>query len=152
MAEKQVDEVSSGIMRAAEQYAVIQGISLTQKRLLYEFLAYPGKNGKTLSGLSAEGVTAKADAAAELLYITRRWMGVHIIKHYYVMRQYRDASTVVLGFLKYLKSEGTLPAKMAKELDAAIEVGCRFCSADSLTTMVGYIVSMPATPAPTQQL
>jgi hypothetical protein len=54
--------------------------------------------------------------------MSRRWFGLHIIKHYYVMRQYKDASGIVLGFLKFMKAEGTLPSSMSKDLDTAIQV------------------------------
>lgn len=120
--------VAQAILSAAERFCHEKnGVSLTQKRLLYEYLAYPGPNGKTLSGLYAEGAAASSKATVDLVYITRRWFGLHIIKHYYVMRQYKDASGVVLNFLKFLRSEGTLPSSFSKALDAAIEVcvcGC----------------------------
>ena len=51
-------------------------------------------------------------------------MGKHIPKHYYVMRQYEEASGVVLEFLQFLRSEASsLPAGFPAELDEAIEVG-----------------------------
>lgn len=52
-----------------------------------------------------------------------RWMGFHIIKHYYAMRQYVEASSGVRDFLQFLRSEARLPADFAAALDAAIEVG-----------------------------
>jgi hypothetical protein len=50
-------------------------------------------------------------------------MGKFILKHYYVMRQFEEASGVVLDFLQFLRSEASLPADFRAELDAAIEVG-----------------------------
>lgn len=122
MADTNVDAISSSILSAGERFTGAQSITPTQKRLLYEFLAYPGRNGKTLSGLFADGMQPNRDAPLDLLYITTRWFGLHIIKHYYRMRQYKEASTVTSNFLKYLKAEGSLPNSMTKELDAAIQV------------------------------
>lgn len=127
MDDKRVDAVSASILRAAEHYAVVQPIGPTQKRLLYEFLAYPGRNGKTFSGLFATGVERRDDAPLDLLYIVTRWFGRHICKHYYVMRQYKEASTIVDGFLKYLKAKAVLPTYLGKELDAALQVSVRDC-------------------------
>lgn len=59
----------------------------------------------------------------DVLYLTRRFMGFHIIKHYYVMRQYKESSGVVLDFLQFLRSATSLPADFTAQLDAAIEVG-----------------------------
>ncbi|KAF6255483.1 hypothetical protein COO60DRAFT_1535092 [Scenedesmus sp. NREL 46B-D3] len=120
----EVDSTAQAILAAAERFCNEKnGVSLTQKRLLYEFLAYPGPNGKTLSGLFAEGTAVDPQSTADIVYMSRRWFGLHIIKHYYVMRQYKDASGVVLGFLKFMKAEGTLPSSMSKDLDTAIQTG-----------------------------
>lgn len=123
-AEVQRDSTAQAILAAAERFCNEKNdVSLPQKRLLYEFLAYPGPNGKTLSGLFAEGAAVDPKATADIVYMSRRWFGLHIIKHYYVMRQYKDASGTVLGFLKFMKAEGTLPSSMSKDLDTAIQIG-----------------------------
>jgi len=49
-------------------------------------------------------------------------MGFHVIKHYYVMSQFVEASTGVRDFLQFLRSEARLPADFAAALDAAIQV------------------------------
>lgn len=49
-------------------------------------------------------------------------MGRHIIRHYFVMRQYKEASELVLSFLQFLHSNASLPANFAAEVDAAIKV------------------------------
>eukprot|EP00879_Flechtneria_rotunda_P001274 GHRR01001422.1.p1 GENE.GHRR01001422.1~~GHRR01001422.1.p1 ORF type:complete len:307 (+),score=90.27 GHRR01001422.1:1674-2594(+) len=116
------DSVATAIISAAERFCVSQNISPKEKRLLYEFLAYPGTNGKTLSGLHANKAEATAKATIDIVYITRKWFGVHIIKHYYIMRQYNDASHVVLEFLRFLRTEGTLPASLSKELDESVDI------------------------------
>jgi hypothetical protein len=108
-------------MAAAERFCSQHNTGLTSKRLLYEFLALPGPNGRTLSGLTRPGVQ-QAAGVADVVYITRRWMSIHTIKHYYVMRQYHQASGVVLEFLQFLRSEASLPSAFTKQLDAAIEV------------------------------
>lgn len=128
MEDKPIDAVSASILRAAEHYTVFQSVGLTQKRLLYEFLAYPGRNGKTLSGLFANGAKPSGDAPLDLLYIVMRWYGRHICKHYYMMRQYKEAGAIVEGFLNYLKAEAVLPAHLRIELDAALQVSA--CSCD----------------------
>jgi hypothetical protein len=131
-AEVERDSTAQAILAAAERFCNEKnGVSLPQKRLLYEFLAYPGPNGKTLSGLFAEGAAVNPKATADIVYMSRRWFGLHIIKHYYVMRQYKDASGIVLGFLKFMKAEGTLPSSMSKDLDTAIQVCSRSSSSGS---------------------
>lgn len=48
-----------------------------------------------------------------------------VIRHYYRMRQYHEASGVVLSFLQFLRSEAPgLPADFAADLNAAIKVCC----------------------------
>lgn len=48
-----------------------------------------------------------------------------MIRHYYRMRQYHEASGVVLSFLQFLRSEAPgLPADFAADLNAAIKVCC----------------------------
>ncbi|KAF8059999.1 hypothetical protein HT031_004937 [Scenedesmus sp. PABB004] len=118
------DALARAINDAAAAFTAdtAHNVTLTQKRLLYEFLAYPGPNGLTLSGLAADGAAPPPRAVPDLVYIARRWFGLHIIKHYYVMRQYKDASGVVLAFLKHLRDTGATPA-LAKELGQAIEIG-----------------------------
>lgn len=46
------------------------------------------------------------------------------------MRQYKEASELVLSFLQSLRSDASLPAKFAAEVDAAIKVRrCAFVPA-----------------------
>jgi hypothetical protein len=119
------DAVSADVVSAAERFSTVTNIPATTKRLLYEYLGYPGANGKTLSGLfgpSAQPDHAAAAAPADIQGITLRFVGFHIIKHYFKMRQYNEAAGVVLDFLKYLRSEATLPPPFAAQLDAAIKV------------------------------
>lgn len=120
-------EKDATVAAAFERFVASQGVGLTSKRLLGEFLAYPGPNGRTLGGLIAEGsagAASPAKAAVDLVYIARKFFGQFIIKHYYVMRQYKEASGVALAFLKFLRSEGSLPPYLAaKDLDAAIQIG-----------------------------
>lgn len=67
------DELGTVIVAAAEQFCNSKNIGLTTKRLLYEFLAVPGPNGKTLSGLCDPGQQAQPGATADVLYLTTRW-------------------------------------------------------------------------------
>jgi hypothetical protein len=116
------DALSTAIMAAAERFTSAQStydVNPKQKRLLYEFLAYPGRNGRTLSGRVLDGTKG---GALELLYISRRWFGLHVTKHYYSMRLYQDALGIVLRFLQLLKREAVLPSSLARELDDAIAV------------------------------
>lgn len=117
------DALSTAIMAAAERFTSAQStydVNPKQKRLLYEFLAYPGRNGRTLSGRVLDGTKG---GALELLYISRRWFGLHVTKHYYSMRLYQDALGIVLRFLQLLKREAVLPSSLARELDDAIAIG-----------------------------
>lgn len=119
-----VDEVCKAVMAAAERFCAIHGASLTSKRLLYEFLALAGPNGMTLSGLSKSATEAPlVDFAADVVAITRKFMGYHIIKHYYVMKQYLEASNVVRAFLRFLGSETNLPDTFKAFIGEAIKVG-----------------------------
>jgi hypothetical protein len=61
---------------------------------------------------------------ADVLGITRKFMGVHVVRHYYVKRQFDEATQVALGFLQFLRSEceASLPADFLAQLDAAIAV------------------------------
>eukprot|EP00775_Hariotina_reticulata_P007001 gene7001-7215_t len=116
------EDLALSICHAAERFCVTSNICLTRKRLLKEFLAHPGPDGKTLSGLVVPGhAAAPGPSMPDLLYIVRKWMGFHIIKHYYIMRQYKEASEVVLAFLKFIKTDTTLPPAMRNDLDAALE-------------------------------
>jgi hypothetical protein len=91
---------------------------------LQEFLAHPDSNGKTLSGLTAPGrATANGRTSPDVLYVVRKWMGFHIIRHYFTMRQYKEASEVVLNFLKFLIEDSALPLAFRKELESALQVG-----------------------------
>lgn len=128
------DSVPAAFQAAAARFA--ETIGLTSKRLLYEFLAYPGPNGVTLSGTVLPADTEwrhitgarSSSPDADLVYITTKWMGFHIVKHYYVMRQYKEASGVVCSFLQFCKREGALPASLSKQLDVALEVRAAGCA------------------------
>lgn len=148
-------------MGAAERFTGQSGIGLTEKRLLYEFLACVGHNGKTLSGLCRAGAqqhqqpgkagvamlsarhtvlgqvldcgspqqpqhkhhcTAAAILTADVVQITRTFLGSHCMKHYYVTRQFDELTGVVLNFLKALKKEDSLPADFRPQLQAAVQV------------------------------
>lgn len=69
------DELGFSIMSAAERFCQNPNVNATSKRLLFEFLALPGDNGKTLSGLCKPG--AQPSSSSDVLGITRRWMGFH---------------------------------------------------------------------------
>jgi hypothetical protein len=63
-------------------------------------------------------------------------MGRHIIRHYFVMRQYEEASELVLSFLQFLRSSASLPAKLAAEVDEAIKVRQCACTSEQAQTMI----------------
>lgn len=114
--------MGDAVARAADRFCQTQQVPTTSKRLLFEYLAYPGANGKTISGLFAAGVQPDPGLATDLEGITTKFASYHVIKHYFKMRQYNEATGVVRDFLKYLRSEGTLPAAASTQLDAAIQV------------------------------
>jgi hypothetical protein len=80
-------------------------------------------------------------AHADVLGITRKFMGSHVVRHYYVKRQYDEATQVALGFLQFLRSdcEASLPANFLAQLDAAIGVSscqCTHAKCSDLTSRV----------------
>lgn len=59
---------------------------------------------------------------ADVVSIVRKFVSFHLMKHYYVMRQFDEVTSVVLDFLQFLRKDTSLPADMSAQLDTAIEV------------------------------
>jgi hypothetical protein len=120
------NEVGCTVLSSAERFCT-SSVNSTSKRLLYEFLALLGPDGTTLSGLSQSADARKQQP--DVLGITRKFMGSHVVRHYYVKRQYDEATQVALGFLQFLRSdcEASLPTNFLAQLDAAIGVAKDGC-------------------------
>jgi hypothetical protein len=65
---------------------------------------------------------AAATRTADVVQITRKFLGFHCMKHYYVTRQFDELTGVVLNFLKELQKEDGLPAAFRAQLDPAVQV------------------------------
>lgn len=84
--------------------------------------------------------------AADVVSIVRKFVSFHLMKHYYVMRQFDEVTSVVLDFLQFLRKDTSLPADMSAQLDTAIEVRPMPARPSGAGQTVQHVVSTAAVP------